>query len=273
MIHTEGTTMRKTLTTRRVAAALAGSALVFGLAACSSDDDASDDTTSTEEVTDEVDSDEEESDEPEVEEVADDDDAADDEAEDAADDEAADSPNGSGDHTAAPWTDPVTVPGEQVATIEGDNFLVEIYQVGVAPSPKDGMLVDPDSNKPILAEGDDIVFVNYVVTNTSSDPINLGSSLVTVNATYADWQYLQGMDSITDRDLYEEMELDTNAIAERSEEGVYQLAPGESYSQGDNFMYKTDSPVVFEARLTPVDDDGDLLHDERQEESAEVTLS
>ncbi|NED95143.1 hypothetical protein G1H11_07425 [Phytoactinopolyspora alkaliphila] len=260
--------MRKTLASRRVIAALAGSALVFGLAACSSDDDAPEDTT-TEEVTDEVDSDE-----LDVEDVADDEDTDEDtdEAEEA-EDEPADSPNGSGEHTAAPWTDPITLPGEQIATIEGDNFQVEIYQVGVEPSPKDGMLVDPDSNKPILAEGDDIVFVNYVVTNTSSEPINLSSSLVAVVAKYADWEYLQGMDSITDRDLYEAMELDTNAVAERSEEGVYPLAPGESYSQADNFMYKTDSPVIFEARLTPVDDEGELLSDERQEESVEVTLS
>ena len=43
------------------------------------------------------------------------------------------------------------------------------------------------------------------------------------------------MDTISDRDLYEQMELDSNAIAERSEEGVYPLAPGESFSIGDNF--------------------------------------
>lgn len=264
--------MRKTIATRRIATAVIGGTLALGLAACSSDDDTQDDATEDVSVEDDA---EDVADEDEDEIVVDD--AADDDTEDAdEDDEAADdaeASEGSGDYTAASWATPITTPGDEIATIEGDNFLVEIFQVDVTPSPKDGMLADPDTNTPLLAEGDDIVFVNYVVTNTSDEAIELGSSLAAMDATYADWEYMQGMDSITDHDLWDEMDVNTTAVGEHSEEGVYSLGAGESYSLGDNFFYKTDAPVIFEARVTPVDDEGDLDHDLRQEVAAEATLN
>lgn len=116
------------------------------------------------------------------------------------------------------------------------------------------------------------MFVNYVVTNTSDQPIDLSSSLVAVDATYADWEYLQGMDSITDFDLFEQMEVNDDGVAESLEPPIYTLEPGQSFSYGTNFMYKTDAPVVFDATMTPVDEAGELLSDQRQEASAEVTL-
>ncbi|NDL58549.1 hypothetical protein F7O44_15885 [Phytoactinopolyspora sp. XMNu-373] len=256
--------------TRRMATAAAGAILAFGLVACGSDDDASDDATA-EESNDSAS--ETEEDAPEDDAPEDDADADDADEDDADVDEAADSPNGAGDGDAPEWAAPVTTPGELIATLEGDNFEVEVYQVGVTESPKDGMLVDPDDNEPVLAEGDDIVFVNYVVTNTSDEPINLSASLVSMKATYEDWPYLQGMDSITDFDLYDEMEVNNSGTADHHEDGIYPLGPGQTLSYGENFMYKTDAAVVFEATLTPVDDDGELLSDERQEVAAEVTLS
>jgi hypothetical protein len=250
-----------------MATAAAGAILAFGLVACGSDDDGSDDATTEESSNTETDEEAPDEDAPEDDAVDEDEDAED----DVDVDEAADSPNGGGD--TPEWAAPVTTPGDLIATLEGDNFEVEVYQVGVAESPKDGMLVDPDDNEPVLAEGDDIVFVNYVVTNTSDEDINLSVSLVSMKATYEDWPYLQGMDTITDYDLYDEMEVNNSGTAAHHEDGIYPLGPGQTISYGENFMYKTDAAVIFEATLTPVDDDGELVSDERQEVAAEVTLS
>lgn len=48
--------------------------------------------------------------------------------------------------------------GELLTTLEGENFEVEVYQVGTATSPDDGSFVDPETNEPILKAGDPIVF-------------------------------------------------------------------------------------------------------------------
>ena len=39
-------------------------------------------------------------------------------------------------------------------------------------------------------------------------------------------------------------------------------APGNAYSYGQNFPYQSGSPISFEVRVTPVDAEGDLIHDD-----------
>lgn len=125
--------MRVTHMTRRMAAAAVGGVLALGLTACSSDDDGDSDNAGS--VDNSSDTEEEPADDAEPEEVADD-------TEEAAADDA-----GDGDAATAAWAEPITTPGEQITTIEGDTFQVEIYQVGVAASPKDGLLADPEHKR------------------------------------------------------------------------------------------------------------------------------
>ena len=127
--------------------------------------------------------------------------------------------------------------------------------------------------KTAVIDGDDIVFVNYVVTN-HGDPLDLGSLLVAVTPRYDDWPYMQGMDSITDSDLTEEMGVNRTALApgQMPDPIIYTLGTGESFSVGDNFHHQPNSPITFSARYTPVDDEGDMLHDERVEGEAAATI-
>lgn len=114
-----------------------------------------------------------------------------------------------------------------------------------------GGLVDPEENEPIIDVGD-IVFVNYVVTN-HGDPLDLGSLLVAVSPPYDDWPYGEGMDSITDFELTEEMGVNRTAIApgQMPDPVIYTLGSGESFSVGDNFHHQPGSPITFSARYTP----------------------
>ena len=176
---------------------------------------------------------------------------------------------------AAPWANPVTTPGTLLTTAEGTNFTVDIYQVGTAKATKTGQFVDPETSKPLIAEGDEIVFVNYVVTNTGTEPVSLGASLVSIDAKYNDWPYMQGMDSIVDGALFEAQGVNDTATKPDSYVDPFVLAwePGTSYSYGQNFKYQAGSPITFTAKLTPVDDAGDLLHDNAEEVTAETTIS
>lgn len=170
------------------------------------------------------------------------------------------------------WAKPFTTPGEKIATVEAGDVTVDVYQVGTAKATKTGNFVDPEKNEPIIDEGDEIVFVNYVVTN-NGDPIDLGSSLVDVESRYVDWPYLQGMDGITDSALYEEQDVQTLGVSEIADPAVYTLGKGETFAYGENFRYEKGTELEIEVRYTPVDAEGELLHDDRVEGEGKGTIS
>jgi hypothetical protein len=170
------------------------------------------------------------------------------------------------------WAEEPTDGGDLISTVEVGDITVEVYQKGTAPAPKDGNWVDPETDEPIISEGDDLVFLNYVVTN-NGDPIDLGSSLVSVSARYDDWKYAQGMGGITDSSLSEEMGIITSPVAETADPTVYTLGTGQSYSFGENFHYQPDSPITFDVTVTPVDENGDLIHDEKIEGEGTGTVA
>ncbi|MQW74482.1 hypothetical protein GHK92_01195 [Nocardioides sp. dk4132] len=171
------------------------------------------------------------------------------------------------------WANPATSAGDLISTIEAGDVTVEVFQVGTAKATKDGNFADPETNKPLLAKGEEIVFVNYVVTN-DGDPIDLGASLVSITARYDDWKWLQGMDSSLDDAQFEELGLNTDALAPGAyrDPSVYTLGTGETYSYAENFKYQKGSPITFEAVITPVDAEGELLHDDRIEGTGTGTI-
>lgn len=172
------------------------------------------------------------------------------------------------------WARPVTTGGELISTVEVGDVTVEVYQVSTTKATEDGNFADPDTNKPLLAKGDDIVFVNYVVTN-NGEAIDLGASLVNIDARYDDWQWLQGMDGVTDAALFEAQGVNDDVFAEGSyvDPSIYTFGPGEQYSYGENFKYQAGSPITFEASVTPVDAEGELLHDQNVEGEGTGTIS
>jgi hypothetical protein len=186
--------------------------------------------------------------------------------------ETEEAPVATGDFVAASWANPVTDPGELLTSVTGTNFQVDIYQVGTAAATKTGSFANPETNKPIIEVGAELVFVNYIITNTSDEDIPLSYSLVDVTARYADWPYLQGMDSITDFALDEQMNINRAGIAPGSSEAPFIWEPGTSFSYGQNFLYQANSPITFSAGLTPALDNGDLDHDKGQDVKVDTTI-
>lgn len=170
------------------------------------------------------------------------------------------------------WAYPVSTGGDLISTIELDGGItVEIYQIGTAEATKTGNFVDPENNEPIISVGDEVVFVNYVVTN-NGDPVDLGSSLASIDTRYDDWPYLQGMDGITDSALTEDLGVSTSAIAETRDPTVYTLGTGQSYSVAENFLYEPDSPFTADVTMTPVDAEGQLAHEDKIEGEGTGTI-
>jgi hypothetical protein len=175
---------------------------------------------------------------------------------------------------APKWASPVKVVGDKISTFKAGDVTVDVYQVGVTKATKSGFFADPKTKKPLLAKGDDIVFVNYVITNEGA-PIDLGASLIKVDATYEDWKYLQAMGGISDLALFEEQGVNDDALASGVyiDPSIYTLGTGQSLSYGANFAYQPGSPITFEAEYTPVDAQGELLHDDRVEGEGTGTIA
>ena len=138
--------------------------------------------------------------------------------------------------------------------------------MGTTAATDTGSFADPDTNQPLIAVGDQLVFLNYVVTNNGA-PVDLGASLVTVDATYADWPYLQGMDGLSDRDLFTAQQVNDGALApgQFRDPSVYSFGTGQTFSFGQNFEHEPGGAIDFQVSYTPVDADGELLHDQRVE--------
>jgi hypothetical protein len=150
------------------------------------------------------------------------------------------------------WANPLTTPGNLLTSVTGTNFKADIYQVATAPAAKDGQFADPSTGKPIIKVGDKIVYVNYVFTNTGTSTIRLGNDLVSIEPRYANWPYLQGMDSIADAEQAKAMKVNLNAFGPSAGSAPFDWKPGASFSYGENFTYESNSAISFTVTVIPV---------------------
>lgn len=177
----------------------------------------------------------------------------------------------SGAYKTATWALPITDTGDKLGTFKGDSFSVDIYQVATDTASKDSMFVDPDTKENLLKKGNPIVYVNYVVTNTSSAEIPLSHSLITPTAKYTDWKYMGGMPSDSSSDGFKKHNLTSSGV-KLKEEDPFVLKPGESFNIAENFAYAAGKEAKIEATMNPQGADGKLDHDKKETAETTVTL-
>lgn len=170
-----------------------------------------------------------------------------------------------GDGEAAPWANPVSTEGELLGSVEAGDVTVDVYLVGEDSSTRDSLWGDPDTEEPFVQEGDDVIVLNYVVTN-NGDPITLTSGLVDVSFIYDTWEFYQ-QPSVSDSAVMENHGVNSNAIAETGED-VYVLGTGESYAEGAVLLYQPGEAFTVEVEVAERDDEG-----ERTGESFEGELT
>ena len=175
-----------------------------------------------------------------------------------------------GAYKVASWALPVTNTGDKLGSFKGDSFSVDIYQTATDVASKDGMFVDPDTKENLLKKGAPIVYLNYVVTNTSSADIPLSHSLITPSAKYTDWKCMGGMPSDSSSDGFEKHGLTSSGI-KLKEKDPFVLKPGESFNVAENFAYAAGKEAKIEATMNPQGADGKLDH--AKKETAETTVT
>ena len=180
-------------------------------------------------------------------------------------------PAGDGAWTEAPRANPTVAQGELIATVWVGDLEVGVYQVGTAPALRDSTFVDAETEEPIVAVGDEVVYLNYIVTN-HGEPVNLSSLLVEVDPRYVDWPYLGSVPGVRDAETFEQMGIliDGTTVEGYQESGVYVLGSGETFSFGDNMLYQPGKEMTIRVEYTPADAEGELLHDASVEAALRV---
>ncbi|SEF12133.1 hypothetical protein SAMN04489740_4286 [Arthrobacter alpinus] len=177
----------------------------------------------------------------------------------------------SGAYKVAAWALPITDTGDKLGTLKGESFSVDIYQVATDVASKDSMFVDKETNENLLKKGEPVVYLNYVVTNTSSAEVPLSHSLITPKAEYTDWKYLGGMPSDSSSDGFKKHGLSSSGV-KLKEKDPFILKPGESFNIAENFAYTAGKETQITATMTPQDATGDLDHDKKEKAETTVTL-
>lgn len=161
--------------------------------------------------------------------------------------------------------------GEKLGGFTTDSWAVEVFQVGTAETTKDSMFVDKETGDNLLPAGAEVVYVNFVITNTSDADIQLGHSIASPELKSSTWKYMGGQPSFSDTAAYENLQLSSDA-KQTGFDAPFVVAPGQTFAQASNIAYVPGDKVAASVRLTPVDDEGQLLHDKKEEGTVEVTI-
>lgn len=223
-------------TARRIVVPVAIASLgLFGLAACGDDSDDADENSTSEETTD-ADGDDE-----------------------AAPEDATTTVEPVGGNAAA-WAHPISTDGELIGTAEVGDLMIEIYEVAIDQATRSSIWADPDTDEPIVAEGDDVVVLNYVVTN-HGEPVNLGISLVDISLRYDDWPYAQ-QPTVADNTLLDSYGLSGDGYSSDARgEDVYVLGAGEQYAISEVILHQPGESFTVRVQLDERDDAGERTGD------------
>lgn len=209
----------------------ASSLALFGVAACGGDEDSDSDSTATATAT------AEETEDPAEEEVA---------------------PAGDGD--TPDWANPVNVEGELMTSFEVGDLTVDAYEVAVDEATRSSVWADPDTDEPIVQEGDDVVIVNYVITN-NGDPINLNYSAIEPSLMYDDWEYMQAP-TVADNDLAEQYDVFIGSIAPgNTDMDAFRFGTGEQIATAEVTLYQPGNPFTISVDFPTVDESGERTGD------------
>lgn len=161
-----------------------------------------------------------------------------------------------GAQTQPAWAVPVTRSGKKLGHFGDDRIRIEVDQAGIAKSPADSVMVDPQDGTPVVRKGSPIVLVRYVVTNVSTAPLNLGLGTVTISARYPDWSWRQPLVSVPAPQADAAHHVVTTPFARGTARPPYVLEPGESFMVGANYPYETAEQLDVTAKIVVCDSAG-----------------
>ncbi|AXE37277.1 hypothetical protein [Acidipropionibacterium virtanenii] len=158
--------------------------------------------------------------------------------------------------TTADWATSVATSGHRLGVVGDKRVRITVYQVATAPAPTASVMVDPTDGTPVIAKGDRLVVLRYVVTNISTDPISLGIGTVAITARYPDWPWEPGLVGVRAPELMATDKAPTTPFKAGTQRPPYVLEPGASFMVGQNAPYETAEELQLDAKVVVSDDSG-----------------
>lgn len=159
-------------------------------------------------------------------------------------------------YVTASWAAPVATTGRRLGDVSDKRIRITVYQVATAPAPEASVMVDPSDSRPVITKGERIVVLRYVVTNVSTDPINLGIGTVAITARYPDWPWAQPLIGVRAPSLMAHNGAPTSPLTPGTQRPPYVLGAGQSFMVGQNAPYETAEELQVSAKVDVSDDSG-----------------
>lgn len=159
-------------------------------------------------------------------------------------------------YITADWATQVATSGHRLGAVGDKRIRITVYQVATASAPVASVMVDPADGAPVIAKGDRLVVLRYVVTNISEDPINLGIGTVAITARYPDWPWEQGLIGVRAPALMTRNKAPSSPFRAGTQRPPYVLEPGSSFMVGQNAPYETAEELLLSAKVVVSDDSG-----------------
>jgi hypothetical protein len=173
-----------------------------------------------------------------------------------------------GDLTMAPWAFVAPQGLPELATVQAGALSVQLFDGGRGTASEDLFY---SNGTQAMTLGEPLVYLAWTATNTSDQPVVLGSSALMVDVSHLGSQTVPDYPSSG----YHAVGLESGSMSstEYHEDNRYVLAPGESFTSATNFPLDDGGTWDLTLRWTPVDDAGDLVHDQAVRVETTVQIS
>ncbi|TPW77543.1 hypothetical protein [Schumannella soli] len=155
--------------------------------------------------------------------------------------------------TQPKWALKATASGTKLTSFDVGGARVDVYQAGTFTASNDV----PGAGKTGVNEGDELVLLNVVVTNTG-EPVELDGNVAEVTATYTDHPD-QDMSGLLDDDAFTRLGVNREIVDhDKHPARPYLLATGDVVSRGVPFKYLKGEPIELTGFLTLADYDATM---------------
>jgi len=146
------------------------------------------------------------------------------------------------------------VTGAPLFSVKKSGFRVDAYEAGRSTSTKDSAWLDAKTKKNVWPKGKPVVYVVYVVTNTSSTPKYIGQDGPTTVVKLASMNYLGGIGGLVPFDTAQASKLSVASTMmstpPSNKNSRPQLGPGESAASSQVLPLKKNQPYEFSPTLS-----------------------
>ncbi|QIM19221.1 hypothetical protein G7066_12760 [Leucobacter coleopterorum] len=166
----------------------------------------------------------------------------------------------SGEFTNAAFAYPIVADGEVVKTIETEKFTITVFRTATGVTDADERYKDPDTGVLLLPAGTPRMAVNFVLTNNTTETLDIGTISLQISGTHPDWPFSSIPYLEESTDWFEGLGLHRSEIDFGADAEMGIIAPKESFAQSSVWPL-WDGPYNIEMKLVGKDSEGNLDHD------------